>query len=233
MRTRVFFLCAVLACLLAVPVRAGEAVDPDEAPILLCQRVICGRAMVIDLVKPSVLEAAPADKLPFWNALLPALTESLSGRHAEAIAQFAELASDYPRETLGDTTHAFLMRLNGVVLGKSGDFAGAVRAYDAMLDQYGGSSSPAVRRQVVFVMSHRAFTLGEGGDFDAQQEAFRELVEKYKTSADATVRYVVAGSWFNMAKAYDGEGLGDDARRTFNAMRAGPGCRTLPKTSGN
>ena len=215
-RRIVEFLAILLA--LSLPARAEEAGNPVEAPVVRCEKAIFRRPMVLELITPSILEAAPPSRLAFWNDLLPALADSLNQRHDDANRRFADLLAKYPGAAIGDLNHVFLMRLRGVALGKSGRYAEAVRAYDNLLTLHGDDDAPPVRRQVAYAMNHRAWTLGEAGDLEGQMRAYDSLIDKFKKDADPILRNLAAASILLKGMSYDKEGYPDEARRAFQEL---------------
>jgi tetratricopeptide (TPR) repeat protein len=210
--------------LLAASAAAEESVVSDQAAIARFQPLIFWDARSLELNKPSIMNMVPPERLSFWNALLPAIESSLSQRHDEALAQFDRLLTEYPRSGIGDLNHVFLLRLHGVVLGKSGDYSAAVQVYDDLLLQYGDNPDVNIRWQVAYAMNHRAVTLGDAGDFEGKIRAFDALNDVFKSAIDADMRNFMIASGFMKSRTYEEEGYFEEARRTLQeTIAAFPG----------
>jgi len=104
-----------------------------------------------------------------------ALRDYNSARYPVAASEFADVIHYYPQDPLAGNAQFYL----GEIAFRQGQFAAAVKSYDAVLEQYSGNSkAPAAELR-------KGQSLIEMGQKDAGVRELRTLISRYPNTPEA------------------------------------------------
>ena len=113
---------------------------------------------------------------PLQETYQAALRDYNSGRFPVAQGEFQDILTYYPQEDLAGNAQFYL----GEIAYQQKDYAGAIKAYNAVLEGFSGSTKAAAAQL------HKGLALLQSGKHDAGVRELRALIQRHPQTPEAT-----------------------------------------------
>jgi tol-pal system protein YbgF len=119
---------------------------------------------------------AAAQAPPLQETYQAGLRDYNTGRYQVAAGEFQDVLTYYPQDDLAGNAQFYL----GEIAYQQKDYAGAVKAYNAVLESFGGSPKAAAAQL------HKGLALIQQGKRDAGIRELRALIQRHPQTPEAT-----------------------------------------------